>query len=128
MTDHQLCRLLKSLNVPVHIPHADELEEAIRSAGMQLLRETWSRKERARLQLVKPAESAKFRRAQPRCCHHQILANQQQSGRSWIQRISAKVTTPRTSQRSYVLITINVLYSTMHACQLSSKARSQHGI
>ena len=54
MTDHQ------SLNVPVHSPHADELEEAIRSAGMQLPRETWCRKERPRIQPVNSAESAKF--------------------------------------------------------------------
>ena len=60
MTDHQLCRLLKSLNVPVYSPHADELEEAIRSAGMQLPRETWCRKERPRIQPVNSAESAKF--------------------------------------------------------------------
>ena len=46
--------------MPVHSPHADELEEAIQSAGMQLPRETWCRKERSKTQSLNSAESAKF--------------------------------------------------------------------
>jgi len=33
-------------NIPVHIAHADEMEEVIHSSGLQMPRETWCRKEK----------------------------------------------------------------------------------
>ena len=46
MTQAQLVQLLKSINIPVDSEKADEMEEAIHSAGLKMPRETWCRKEK----------------------------------------------------------------------------------
>ena len=56
LTDNQILRLVKSLNIPVSSPKADEMEAAIRSAGLDMPKEMWAKKEKRNA----PPESAKF--------------------------------------------------------------------
>ena len=60
MTEAQLLCLVKSLNIPAHSYHADDMDAAITSAGLQLPRETWCKKKRASLTLNKSSTSAKY--------------------------------------------------------------------
>ena len=59
MTEAQLQRLVKSLNIPAHSCHADDMDAAITSAGLQLPRETRCKKKRTSLTLNKSSTSAK---------------------------------------------------------------------
>lgn len=56
LTDNQILRLIKSLNIPVSSPKADEMEAAIQSAGMDMPKEIWAKKEKK----IGPPQSARF--------------------------------------------------------------------